>query len=337
MMDKKKKTPEFITSEAVLKGETADIYFDHTLSILRKENINQVAVMEFFPGRAGILCGMEEVKALLQKVLSGVECEVWALQEGDAMDAKEVVLRIKAPYQDYGLYETAIDGTLSHCSGWATASRRCVEASAGLPVLSFGVRHVHPNVAAVMDYSAMVGGCSGCSSIAGASLAGVYPSGTMPHALILIMGDTVTATLAFDKHMDSGVPRVSLVDTFLDENEESLRVAQALGEKLDSVRLDTPFELGGVTPELVEKVRTTLDTAGYTKVQIFVSGGITPERIKGFLKSGTPVNGFGVGSYISGAPPIDFTADMHEIDGKPIAKRGRTAGITENPRLVRIM
>ena len=336
-MDDKEKTPEFIISDAVLQGETADVYFDHTLSILRKENMNPVAVMEFFPGRTGILCGMEEVKALLNKVLSGVECEVWALTEGDAMEAKEVVLRIRAPYQDYGLYETAIDGILAHSSGWATAARRCIEAAAGLPVLSFGVRHVHPNVAAVMDYSAMVGGCSGCSSIAGASLAGINPSGTMPHALILIMGDTVAATLAFDKHMDSSVPRISLVDTFLDENEESLRVAQALGDKLDSVRLDTPFELGGVTPELVEKVRNTLDTAGYTKVQIFVSGGITPDRIKGFLKSGTPVDGFGVGSYISGAPPIDFTADLHEIDGKPIAKRGRTAGITENPRLKRIM
>ncbi|MFC1947525.1 nicotinate phosphoribosyltransferase [Chloroflexota bacterium] len=336
-MNDEMRSPEFTLSDAVLKGETADIYFDHTLSILRKENINPVAVMEVFPGRAGMLCGMEEVKTLLKTVLSRVECEVWALNEGDGMDAKEVVLRIKAPYQSYGLYETAIDGMLAQSSGWATAARKCVDAAAGLPVLSFGVRHVHPNVAAVMDYSAMVGGCSGCSSIAGASLAGVDPSGTMPHALILIMGDTVAATLAFNKHMDSSIPRISLVDTFLDENEESLRVAQALGEKLDSVRLDTPFELGGVTPELVEKVRKTLDTAGHKRVQIVISGGITPDRIKGFLKSGAPVDGFGVGSYISGAPPIDFTADLHEIDGKPVAKRGRTAGITGNPRLIRIM
>ncbi|UCD09343.1 MAG: nicotinate phosphoribosyltransferase [Dehalococcoidales bacterium] len=336
-MDDTSKTPEFIISDAVLKGETADIYFTHTLSILRKENLNPVAVMELFPGHAGILCGMEEIKTLLKKILAKVECEVWALNEGDAMDAKEVVLRIKAPYQSYGLYETSIDGILAHSSGWATAARRCVEAAAGLPVISFGVRHVHPNVAGIMDYSAMIGGCSGCSSIAGASLAGSSPSGTMPHALILIMGDTVAATLAFDKHMDFSVPRISLVDTFLDENEESLRVAQALGERLDSVRLDTPFELGGVTPELVEKVRHTLDMAGYAKVQIFISGGITPDRIKGFLKSGAPVDGFGVGSYISDAPPIDFTADLHEIDGKPVAKRGRTAGITENPRLSRIM
>ncbi len=328
---------KFESSDAVLKGETADIYFAHTLSILRKENINPVAVMEFFPARAGIVCGIEEVKTLLKKVLDGTECEVWSLEEGDTMDDKEVVLRIKAPYQSYGLYETAIDGILAHSSGWATAARRCVDAAGGLPVLSFGVRHVHPNVAAVMDYAAVIGGCSGCSSITGAALAGISPSGTMPHALILIMGDTVKATLAFDKHMDSGVPRISLVDTFLDENEESLRVAEALGDKLNSVRLDTPFELGGVTPELVEKVRKTLDSSGYNKVQIFVSGGITPDRIKGFLKSGTPVDGFGVGSYISGAPPIDFTADLHEIDGKPVAKRGRTAGITDNPRLKRFM
>ena len=96
-MDDTNKTPVFIISDAVLKGETADIYFAHTLSILRKENLNPVAVMELFPGRAGILCGMEEVKALLKKILVEVECEVWALNEGDAMDVKEVVLRIKAP------------------------------------------------------------------------------------------------------------------------------------------------------------------------------------------------------------------------------------------------
>jgi nicotinate phosphoribosyltransferase len=40
-----------------------------------------------------------------------------------------------------------------------------------------------------------------------------------------------------------------------------------------------------------------------------------------------------VGSYISGATPIDFTGDIKEIDGRPIAKRGRIPGITPSPRL----
>ena len=253
------------------------------------------------------------------------------------MGRKEVVLRITAPYQSYGLYETAIDGILSHCSGWATAARQCVEAAQGIPIISFGARHVHPLVAGIMDYSALVGGCAGCSSVSGAKLAGIEPSGTIPHALILVMGDTVKATVAFDKHMPPVMPRISLVDTFKDEAEESLRVAEALGEKLQSVRLDTPGERGRVTAELVKEVRARLDLAGFKHVNIFVSGGLDPERITYFLERGAPVDGFGVGSYISGARPIDFTADLHEIEGKPIAKRGRIPGITPNPRLKRVL
>ncbi len=329
--------PKFEPSEAVLSGETTDIYLARTMDILRHEALNPVATLEFFTSRAGIICGIEEAKALLNKVLPEDNREVWALAEGEEIKRKEVVLRITAPYQSYGLYETAIDGILAHCSGWATAAKECVEAARGISIISFGARHVHPSVVGLMDYSAMISGCAGCSSVAGARLAGVEPSGTMPHALIIIMGDTVKATLAFDKYMPADVPRVSLVDTFKDEAEESLLVAQALGERLNSVRLDTPVERGGVTADLVKEVRARLDLAGFNKVRIFVSGGINPERITYFIENGAPVDGFGVGSYISGAKPIDFTADLHEVEGKPIAKRGRIPGITPNPRLKRVM
>ena len=330
-------TPKFKPSPEVLSGDTADVYFVRTIDILRKEKLNPVATMEVFGSRAGILCGIEEVKALLDEALPKDNREVWALDEGDNIADKEVVLRITAPYQSYGVYETAIVGILAHCSGWATAARECVNAGGGIPLISFGARHVHPSVAGVMDYSAAVGGCVGCSSVVGARLAGVTPAGTMPHALIIIVGDTVEATMLFDKHMPPEVPRVSLVDTFMDEAEESLRVAEVLREKLQSVRLDTPSELGGVTVELVKEVRARLDLAGFKHVNIFVSGGMDPERIAHFLERGAPVDGFGVGSYISGASPIDFTADLHEIEGKPIAKRGRIPGITPNPRLKRVL
>ncbi|MFC1912358.1 nicotinate phosphoribosyltransferase [Chloroflexota bacterium] len=330
-------SPEFEPSESVLSGDTTDIYFAHTIDILRCEGLNPVATMEVFSSRAGVLCGIEEVKALLNKALPETSREVWALAEGEMMDSKEVVLRITAPYQSYGLYETAICGILAHCSGWATAARECAAAARGIPVISFGARHVHPSVAGIMDYSAVVGGCAGCSSVVGARMIGLQPSGTMPHTLIIVMGDTVKATVAFDTHMPPEVPRVSLVDTFKDEAEESLRVAEALGKKLESVRLDTPVERGRVTADLVKEVRARLDLAGHNKVKIFVSGGIDPERINYFLDNGAAVDGFGVGSYISGARPIDFTADLHEIEGKPVAKRGRIPGITPNPRLRKVM
>ncbi len=331
------KPPEFKPGEDVLSGATADIYFARTIDILKKEKLNPVATMEVFGSRPGIICGMEEVKALLAEVLPEDNREIWALGEGETIERKEVALRITAPYQSYGLYETAICGILAHCSGWATAARECVEAARGVPIIAFGARHVHPSVAGVTDYAAVVGGCAGCSSIAGAHRAGIEATGTMPHALIIVMGDTVKATVAFDQYMPPEVPRVSLVDTFKDEPEESLRVAQELGKKLSSVRLDTPGERGRVTADLVKEVRAKLDLEGFNHVGIFVSGGLDPERITYFLESGAPVDGFGVGSYISGARPIDFTADLHELAGKPVAKRGRIPGITPNPRLKRVL
>ncbi len=329
--------PHFEIADSVLSGKTADIYFPRTVEILKKEGINPVATMEVFPTRGGILCGIEEVKALLGKVLPVENREVWALGEGESFDKKEVVLRIKAPYQSYGTYETAYLGTLAHCSGWAAAARECVDAAGGIPVISFGARHVHPSVVGVMEYSAIVGGCSGCASTVGAELAGVKPTGTIPHALIIIIDNTARATIAFDKHMPPEVPRFALVDTFEDEVRESVTVARAMQGKLQGVRLDTPSERGRVTADLVKEVRAWLDLEGFKQVKIVVSGGLNPERIRYFINENAPVDIFAVGSYISDARPIDFTADLHEVEGKPIAKRGRMPGITPNPRLKKVM
>jgi len=315
--------------------EVADVYFARTSRILEKEGLNPTVVMEVFPARSGLLCGIKEVLELLARVLPP-GAEVWTLAEGQEMAAKEIVLRIKAPYLSFGLYETAMLGILAHESGWATAARECVQAAQGIPIISFGARHVHPAVSARLEYAAIVGGFVGCATPAGAKLAGVAPAGTIPHAMILIFGDTVEATRAFHRHMPREINRVALVDTFKDEAEESVRVAEALGRDLWGVRLDTPSERGRVTPALVKEVRVRLDQAGYPWVKIAVSGGLTPERIREFVAEGAPVDLFGVGSAVSSAPPIDFTGDLKEVEGRPLAKRGRIPGITSNPRLRKI-
>ncbi|MCX7838158.1 MAG: nicotinate phosphoribosyltransferase [Anaerolineae bacterium] len=320
-----------ITDET-LRGDNADIYFQRARDILAREGLDPVVTMEIFPGRDGILCGMREALALLARVLPP-DAQVWYLDEGAPMNRKEVVLRIRARYSTFGLYETALLGILASHSGWATAARRIVEAAAPVPVISFGARHIHPNVSAQMEYAAIIGGCVTCATPLGARLAGKQPAGTMPHALILIFGDTVRAVEAFDKWMPPEVNRIALVDTFHDEAEEALRVARVFGDRLWGVRLDTPAERGRVTPDLVKEIRARLDQAGFTRVKIFVSGGLDLERIELFKREGAPVDGYGVGSAISAAPPIDFTGDIKEVDGKPIAKRGRIPGITENPRL----
>jgi nicotinate phosphoribosyltransferase len=292
--------------------------------------------MEVFAREDAVLCGIDEAKNLIGHVLAtadAAETRVEALSDGDRIEPKEVVLRIRARYRRFGLYETAILGILAQSTGWATAARACVEAAAPDPVVSFGARHVHPDITDVLDYAAIVGGCVGASTPAGARLAGLNPTGTMPHSLVLIFGDTVEAALAFDRDIGADVPRIVLVDTFRDEAEEALRVAHALGDRLYGIRLDTPSERGRVTADLVKEVRARLDQEGYNHVQIVVSGGLNPERIRYFKEQAAPVDSYAVGSYISGATPIDFTGDIKEIDGRPIAKRGRIPGLTESPRL----
>lgn len=339
-MTDERPTPRFQTAAEVLSGETADVYFERARTILAAEGLDPVVTMEIFSRGTGILCGADESLAYLREVFSeadaGARPLVESLHDGDAFASKEVVMRIRARYSAFGLYETAILGIMASGSGWATAARQVVEAAAPIPVIGFGARHVHPTVADQLDYASVIGGCVGASTPAGARMAGLSPTGTMPHALVLVFGDTVRAAEAFDRHIDPDVPRIVLVDTFKDEAEESLRVADALGDRLWGVRLDTPSERGRVTPDLVKEVRARLDQAGHEQVRIVVSGGFDVERIVQFREAGAPVDSFAVGSYISKASPIDFTGDLKEIDGRPVAKRGRIPGLTDSPRLERI-
>jgi len=323
-------------SAEILSGDSADVYFARAERILDREGLDPIVTMEVFTREEVVLCGIDEAKHLLGHVLADAdpsETQLEALDDGDVVASKEVVLRIHARYRRFGLYETAFLGMLAQSTGWATAARRCVEAAAPDPIISFGARHIHPDISDVLDYAAIIGGCVGASTPAGARLAGLAPTGTMPHSLVLIFGDTVEAAMAFDRHIGPEVPRIVLVDTFKDEAEEALRVARALGDRLYGVRLDTPSERGRVTPDLVHEVRARLDQAGFSHVKITVSGGLTPDRIRYFREAGAPVDSFAVGSYISGATPVAFTGDIKEIDGRPIAKRGRIPGVTASPRL----
>jgi len=319
------------THAEILAGLTADVYFIKANEVLRgcqKERTEVTA--EIFSRRDGILAGTEEVYSLLKDK----SIRVWALEEGTRFSAKEVIMRIQGPYQEFGIHETAILGILASTSGWATAAAECKEAAGDSGLLSFGARHVHPAVAPVMERAAIIGGADGASCILGAKLLHREPMGTLPHAVFLVVGDTVEVAKIYDEVLPPDAIRLILVDTFKDEAEETLRVAEALGEKLAGVRLDTPSERGGVTPDLVREVRSRLDQGGFQHVNIFVSGGINPERI--MLLKAAGADSFGVGSYISGASPIDMTLDLKEVEGKAIAKRGRIPGLTPNERLKEI-
>ncbi len=318
------------THEEILSGMTTDIYFLTTMNILESMNLeDSIVTAEIFARRDGILVGIEEVK----NILKDKEIELWSIEEGSEFKAKETIVRIKGKYSEFAIYESIILGCLASPSGWATASKEVSVACGDKGFICFGTRHVHPSVAPVMERAARIGGANSVSNILAAKILGESATGTLPHAAFLVAGDTLEVTKVYNDIMPKNFKRIILVDTFKDEVEETLRLAKELGEDLYGIRLDTPSERGGVTEGLIKEMRAKLDINGYTWVKIFVSGGLFPEKIERLKLAGA--DSFGVGSYISGAPAIDMTMDIKEVNGNPIAKRGRIPGIVENDRLIK--
>jgi nicotinate phosphoribosyltransferase len=137
------------------------------------------------------------------------------------------------------------------------------------------------------------------------------------------MGDTVTATKAFHEVIEPHVNRVSLIDTFNDEKIEALNVAEALGDSLYAIRLDTPASRRGDFSKIMEEVRWELDIRGYGHVKILLSGGLDEYQIMAYNEF---ADAYGVGTAVSNAPVVDFSMDIIEIEGKPLAKRGKRSG-----------
>ncbi len=313
------------TDEEIKQGQITDVYFARTLEIIRAKNVDKYVKAEIFLKSFrdnyewGVLAGVEEALRLLE----GLKVAVRSMREGTLFRVREPVMVIEGMYSEFCVYETALLGLLCQASGIASKAARCRVAAGDKLVVSFGARRMHPAIAPMIDKNAYIGGCDAVSVIKSAELIGLDPLGTIPHALILIYGDTVEATKAFDEVIDKKVNRVSLIDTFNDEKFEAVRVAEALGDKLFAVRLDTPSSRRGNFHELIQEVRWELDLRGYNSVKILVSGGIDEKDI---LELKDVVDAFGVGTSISSAPVLDFALDIVEVEGKPLAKRGKMSG-----------
>ncbi|MCF7805010.1 MAG: nicotinate phosphoribosyltransferase [Candidatus Marinimicrobia bacterium] len=314
-----------VSQDQIKAGKVTDVYFERTRQILEEKNIHKTVTAEFvckgFPGEYewAIFAGLNEAAEIIKDLPIDIE----AVPEGSVFHEYEPVLTLTGDYLDFGIYETAILGYLCQASGIATKAARCRKAAGEKPMVSFGARRMHPAIAPVVERNAYIGGCDGVASVAAAEYLGQDPVGTIPHALILIMGDTVEATNAFNEIIDEKVNRISLVDTFSDEKFETLRVAESLGDALFGVRLDTPSSRRGDLLEIMKEVRWELDLRGFDHVKLFVSGGLDEYTITEY---NSVADAYGVGTSVSTAPVIDFSLDIVDIEGEPMAKRGKTSG-----------
>lgn len=332
----------------IRSGWYSDKYFVRSRFLLEKENRHPEVVMQVFCKKESLLCGIEEAVACLRKGSpSPRRFRVYALKEGSLIQPWETVMHLVGDYTSFVHLETLYLGILTRRTSVATAVRRVVEACKRKPVLFFSARFDHYLNQPGDGYAAKLGGASGVSTDANTAWLGTEEAfGTIPHGLIAAFGgDTVKASLAFDRHIPPSIRRIVLVDFENDCVKTSLEVARALGKRLWGVRLDTSREIRdrsvkgrgpesyGVSPELVWNVRRALDRGGFRWVQIIVSGGFNIERITEFVRKKVPFDAVGIGSALY-HERIEFTADIVKVNGKPCAKVGRA--YRPNPRLKRV-
>jgi nicotinate phosphoribosyltransferase len=318
---------DIVPPDDIAAGRATDAYFDRTMEALQHAGKNpkvvtEVTLDQFPTGEWNVFAGVKDAAQLL----AGYNVDVDALREGQLFDGGPV-MRIEGRYQEFCRLETALLGFLSHPTGVATRALETRRAAPNSLVLSFGTRHVHPSIGAMIERSALVGGLDGISNVAAGEVIGREAGGTMPHALIICFGrgNQEQAWQAFDEAVAEDVPRVALCDTYDDEVEETLRAVEAVDD-LDSVRIDTTSSRRGDFRHILREIRWKLDARGHEDIGIFASGGIGPESIRELRDVAA---GFGVGSYVSNADPEDFALDIVELEGEPAAKRGKLDGKKE--------
>jgi nicotinate phosphoribosyltransferase len=324
-------TFDIVDADAIESGRATDAYFERTEAALEHAGRNpdvvaEVTADQFPTGGFELLAGVKDAAHLLE----GLPVDVDALPEGTLFDGGPV-MRIEGAYRDFARYETSLLGFLSHASGVATAALEARRAAPDSQVLSFGARHVHPSLAAVVERSALVGGLDGFSHVAAGDVIGREAGGTMPHALVICFGrgNQEAAWRAFNEGVGDDVPRVALCDTYGDEKDEVLRAVDELGDDLDSVRLDTTSSRRGDFRHIVREIQWELDAVGRSDVDVFVSGGLGPTDLRELRDV---ADGFGVGGHVSNADPIDFALDIVEVEGEPAAKRGKLSGKKDSYR-----
>jgi nicotinate phosphoribosyltransferase len=340
--------------EKIRSGWYTDAYFNLSKELLEAEGRSSEVTMQVFQKQHAILGGIDEAIAVLKECAGRQTDSGWergwdalrvdALHEGDEIEPWESVMHVTGDYSLFAHLETVYLGCLARRTLVMRNVRAVVDAARGKPILFFPARHDHWLVQTGDGWAAHVAGAIGVSTDAQASWWGGRGVGTVPHALIAAYGgDTVRAAEAFARRFGDEMNVVVLVDFENASARTAVEVADALGDGLWGVRLDTSEKLvdetladlgesapRGVAPELVKRVRAALDGAGHDGVKIVVSGGFDADRIGEFEAAGVPVDAYGVGSSLLRGKN-DFTADVVLVDGEPCGKVGRE--YRPNPRL----
>lgn len=250
------------------------------------------------------------------------EGDVRAMPEGTVFFPHEPVLEVTGPVLQAQLVETLVLNELHFQSLVAAKAARCVDAAAGRTLVDFSLRRTHRGAAGLrVARSSYLAGFDSTSNVLAGHVYGIPIAGTMAHSYVECFDHEADAFRAFAR----AYPDLSilLVDTY--DTVEGARRAAVIGDelarrghRLAGVRLDS-----GDLAELARRTRAILDEAGHTDATIFASGSLDEHELAGLLRSGAPIDGFGIGSRlgtVADAPYLDMAYKLVEYDGRPVLK-----------------
>ena len=343
--------------EKIREGYYSDAYFNLTKQLLEADGHHPRVLMQVFQRKESILGGIDEAIAVLKQGAGHYEGDVWvngwdalevkALHEGDEIAPWETVMTIEGDYAEFAHLETVYLGVMARRTLIMRNVREVVEAAHGKPILYFPARHDHWLVQTGDGWSAHIGGSIGVSTDAQASWWGGRGVGTVPHALIAAYGgDTALAARKFADRFGRDMNVTVLVDFHNDCVKTALEVADALGEDLWGVRLDTSEHAGrrvAAPParrrraqgrrgraRRARPARSSTRPATRTSTSSSPAAS-TPSASAPSRPRGVPVDSYGVGSsLIRGSN--DFTADVVMNDGKPARRSAASSSRTRASR-----
>ena len=232
---------------------------------------------------------------------------LWAVDEGTVVFPQEPLIRIEGGLIECQIIEGMLLNIINFQSLIATKTCRVWLASGRGAVMEFGLRRAQgPDGAMSATRAAYIGGAMGTSNTLAGKAFGIPVLGTMAHSWVMSFP---AEEEAFDAYAELYPDKtVFLIDTY-DTLKSGIHSAIAAGKKLAAqgknfgVRLDS-----GDIQYLSTEVRRLLDRAGLPKAAITVSNDLDESIIETLVKSGAPVNTWGVGTrMVTGGEEAAFT------------------------------
>jgi nicotinate phosphoribosyltransferase len=277
--------------------------------------------LHFSPDALAHLASTGTFDAGFLKWLGGLRFtgDVWAVPEGTPVFGEEPLLEVEAPLPEAQLVESFLMNQIHAQTVLASKAVRVKTAAGPRTVVDFGLRRMHGADASLAAARAFhVAGVDATSNVLAGRVYGVPVAGTMAHSYVQAHDDELSAFRAFARAFPETILLVDTYDT-LEGVRNVVRLARELGDgfRVRGVRLDSG-DLGA----LARDARRILDEAGLRRVEIFASGGLDEREIARLVRSGAPIDGFGVGTAMgvsADAPSLDLAYKLTAYAG-----RGRT-------------